>query len=1175
MPKLQTLTLEIVQSITSSRSNALEKLATQLTNLRNAVDGLGNLGTAAASLRGLGDAINSLGNSGAQLDTLARGLQAIGGAARSTTDATASIRGLVGVFGEMNAALAGIDLTSIEEIGTALALLSESSRDIGTAAAGLGQFASGLARLTQFAQDGIGVQRMLRMIDDIIERLVAHAPELAAFSSTLTDVANALRTIGNAGDFNTHVEHVSRSMHSASKSSHTFAKNLLKMPWKLAAAGVDSLTGRFGRLFSSIKRIAFYRAIRALLKHITQGFSEGVKHLYQWSQLTGNDFKNSMDSLATSAHYLRDSFGAMASPLIDSLAPAIEAIVDKFVNLLNIVNQFFAVLTGKSTWRKAVRTSTTYSGAMKEAADSTKQATKAQKELNKALQGFDELNLITTSEINARKPSGGSGTTDGVTAGEFTEEQVNLPSWLQQVIDLSKDDKWYQAGQTIGNKLNELVRSWNAYGDGLTVGQKIENTLELLNGFLESFSFYDLGSKLALWVNGLTEGINPDSVSDFFDNLFNDAMDVIYGFQNNLKAVNLAADFATIINKLTSADNMNKLALNISKFVNNIFEFMKYAIEGGDYKYIDEEGNEIVKHFEGIKFKEIGENLGKAIGTAFRKIDWKTVGTVISDIATGIVNFIKGAIKSLIENSGDIKKAFGNLFSGLWGEDGEGMKNIVTLTGWILGFKYLFGTAFKTGASEALAAGGAVEKAVSGYMDSFAARLGVISLVIGFTYFISESGGWEEPTPESIGEHLDNGPAAKLGGLIDKWLGTGYTDEFIKGFKNALKNDSDVMGAAQHELDQIATKYVGDQGAANAGALEAALKAYEQKLKNAGYYGGAAGVEAFLNGSGTYSGGPAGVAADEYSWYDGGSAGVSDYFNLSEEYNGGPAGVANDQLDWTTDQLNSLGRVKQAADEASAAVQNVVPSSGTVETFKTQTKTMSDKLTGKTGSLLVAANTAHDKGIAHIAPDSDDTTAFNNALKPWKKKLNGTGKNDGSLTQATDAVKKKLEAVANGTYNPKITVTTTGVTEAQNSINALAKDKTSKIKYVVSFVESSVNKSGKTIETKLSMKEIQAVRGLASGGWPDQGSLFVAGEAGPEFVSKINGRTGVASGQEVTGIADAVYNTGETEAELLRQQNQLLRQLLQKSGSVTLAPTAAAGKWVAQSQAAYARATGG
>jgi hypothetical protein len=72
--------------------------------------------------------------------------------------------------------------------------------------------------------------------------------------------------------------------------------------------------------------------------------------------------------------------------------------------------------------------------------------------------------------------------------------------------------------------------------------------------------------------------------------------------------------------------------------------------------------------------------------------------------------------------------------------------------------------------------------------------------------------------------------------------------------------------------------------------------------------------------------------------------------------------------------------------------------------------------------------------------------------------------------------------------------------------------------------------------------------GLAS-----QGSIYVAGEVPgqAEMVGNINGKTGVASGKEITGIGDAVRTTGAVEAELLREQNRLLRQLLDKDVSIS------------------------
>lgn len=62
----------------------------------------------------------------------------------------------------------------------------------------------------------------------------------------------------------------------------------------------------------------------------------------------------------------------------------------------------------------------------------------------------------------------------------------------------------------------------------------------------------------------------------------------------------------------------------------------------------------------------------------------------------------------------------------------------------------------------------------------------------------------------------------------------------------------------------------------------------------------------------------------------------------------------------------------------------------------------------------------------------------------------------------------------------------------------------------------------------------------ASGGYPSAGQLFIANEAGPELVGTVNGRTAVAPNAEITGIANAVYATGEREVAAI---NNLIRAL--------------------------------
>lgn len=68
---------------------------------------------------------------------------------------------------------------------------------------------------------------------------------------------------------------------------------------------------------------------------------------------------------------------------------------------------------------------------------------------------------------------------------------------------------------------------------------------------------------------------------------------------------------------------------------------------------------------------------------------------------------------------------------------------------------------------------------------------------------------------------------------------------------------------------------------------------------------------------------------------------------------------------------------------------------------------------------------------------------------------------------------------------------------------------------------------------------------FAAGGFPSAG-LFMAGEAGVEMVGTVGGRAAVASNQEITGIADAVYATGNQESQFLAQLVTLAQEILDK-----------------------------
>ena len=94
---------------------------------------------------------------------------------------------------------------------------------------------------------------------------------------------------------------------------------------------------------------------------------------------------------------------------------------------------------------------------------------------------------------------------------------------------------------------------------------------------------------------------------------------------------------------------------------------------------------------------------------------------------------------------------------------------------------------------------------------------------------------------------------------------------------------------------------------------------------------------------------------------------------------------------------------------------------------------------------------------------------------------------------------------------------------------------------------------GVEVEFSVSSLSLPRIPTYEVGGYPKSASLFWANENGvPELVGNIGNQTAVASGTEITGISNAIYDTAQTEIALLREQNNLLMRLLEKDLSVNI-----------------------
>jgi hypothetical protein len=201
-------------------------------------------------------------------------------------------------------------------------------------------------------------------------------------------------------------------------------------------AGENAKKGSSGlaTFWQSLKRIAYYRMIRSVIKAISEAFKEGAQNLYQWSNATGlSDFKKNMDRIATSALYLKNSLGAMLEPIVRAFTPIIETVVDGLVWIINHVNMLFAMLSGSQTYTVAKKVATTWSDAGKTAASSAK---KAADDIKRTILGFDEINKLEKENTNSVSSGSGSNT-NGLNYSDMFEERklTGLMSNFASVIE--------------------------------------------------------------------------------------------------------------------------------------------------------------------------------------------------------------------------------------------------------------------------------------------------------------------------------------------------------------------------------------------------------------------------------------------------------------------------------------------------------------------------------------------------------------------------------------------------------------------------------------------------------------------------------------------------------------------------------------------------------------------
>lgn len=219
------------------------------------------------------------------------------------------------------------------------------------------------------------------------------------------------------------------------------------------------------------------------------------------------------------------------------------------------------------------------------------------------------------------------------------------------------------------------------------------------------------------------------------------------------------------------------------------------------------------------------------------------------------------------------------------------------------------------------------------------------------------------------------------------------------------------------------------------------------------------------------------------------------------------------------------------------------------------------ELSGRTNTTLeefkTILDTSNDSLVLRTTGLKDNRTEAELLLAGYRDLSTAIDENKTALDQANTALgdaKEKAKLAEIGMQNLGTSIedlapiAENAVSDVNNEFSNLKTD------YEIKFTANVAAVQGALAGLLPSIRSTTYPNGYATGGFPESGQLFFANEgSAPELIGNMGRRTAVANtSQIVEGITYGVENANAQQNALLREQNDLLRAILAKSGTVRI-----------------------
>ena len=246
-----------------------------------------------------------------------------------------------------------------------------------------------------------------------------------------------------------------------------------------------------------------------VIRGAVDGAKQGVQNLAQYSGETNRSLSLLMSSLTQ----LKNSLATAFAPILNVVAPILNSFIQTVINVVNSIGQLMGALTGKTTMVTAKKVNQDYAASLnststglKNNAKNADTASKAAKQYQRTLLGFDQINKLNDDSDSSGSGGTGSGTDTSPLGGvndmfQTTAIKSRFKDLAKLIKDSWKSGDFTELGAMVGNKLNEALERipWGKIQN--TCNKIAKSIATFLNGFIEATDWKLVGNTFSKGLN--------------------------------------------------------------------------------------------------------------------------------------------------------------------------------------------------------------------------------------------------------------------------------------------------------------------------------------------------------------------------------------------------------------------------------------------------------------------------------------------------------------------------------------------------------------------------------------------------------------------------------------------------------------------------------------------------